>query len=102
MEQARERVFAACRKNRVPFLETCSPENIAAKLDEGVRVIAGHREETARVGRAHQKRTMPVYELRLRFVTARRRGVGYLSCGVRSLALTYWIPERLKNRYNFE
>ena len=60
MKQARERVFAACRKNRVPFLETCSPENIAAKLDEGVRVIAGHREETARIGRAHQKRTMPV------------------------------------------
>src|SRR5438445_13292759 len=60
MKQARERVFAACRKNRVPFLETCSPENIAAKLDDGVRVIAGHREETARIGRAHQKRTMPV------------------------------------------
>jgi 4-hydroxy-2-oxoheptanedioate aldolase len=60
MKQARERVFAACRKNQVPFLETCSPENIAAKLDEGVRVIAGHREETARVGRAHQNRTMPV------------------------------------------
>jgi 4-hydroxy-2-oxoheptanedioate aldolase len=60
MKEARERVFAACRKNRVPFLETCSPENIAAKLDEGVRVIAGHREETARIGRAHQRRTMPV------------------------------------------
>ncbi len=35
-------------------------ENIVAKLDEGVRVIAGHREETATIGRAHQKRTMPV------------------------------------------
>ena len=31
-----------------------------AKLDEGVRVIAGHREETAVVGCAHQKRTVPV------------------------------------------
>ena len=60
MKQARERVFTACRKNRVPFLETCSPENIAAKLDEGVRVIAGHREETARIGRAHQRRGVPV------------------------------------------
>src|SRR5438270_7179530 len=60
MKQARERVFAACHKNRVPFLETGSPENIVAKLDEGVRVIAGHRGETARIGRAHQKRTMPV------------------------------------------
>jgi 4-hydroxy-2-oxoheptanedioate aldolase len=60
MKQARQRVFAACRENRVAFLETGAPENIVAKLDEGVRVIAGHREETARIGRAHQKRTMPV------------------------------------------
>ena len=58
--EARRRVFAACRRNRVAFLETCSPESIAAKLDEGVRVIAGHREDTAIVGRAHQRRTMPV------------------------------------------
>jgi len=60
IRQARERVFAACRQHRVPFLETCSSENIAAKLDEGVRVVAGHREETAIIGRAHQKRTMLV------------------------------------------
>jgi 4-hydroxy-2-oxoheptanedioate aldolase len=60
MREARECVFAACRKNRVAFLETAAPENIVAKLDEGVRVIAGHREETAMIGRAHQKRTMPV------------------------------------------
>src|SRR5437016_577204 len=60
MREARERVFAACRKYRVAFLETAAPENIAGKLDEGVRVIAGHRKETAILGRAHQKRTMPV------------------------------------------
>jgi 4-hydroxy-2-oxoheptanedioate aldolase len=60
MREARESVFAACRKNRVAFLETATPENIVAKLDEGVRVIAGHREETAIIGRSHQKRTMPV------------------------------------------
>ncbi|MFZ3237636.1 MAG: aldolase/citrate lyase family protein [Stellaceae bacterium] len=59
MREARERVLAACRKNRVAFLETCSPENIAAKLDEGVRVVAGHREETAILGRAHQRRALP-------------------------------------------
>jgi hypothetical protein len=29
-------------------------ESIVAKLDEGVRVIAGHREERAKIGRAHQ------------------------------------------------
>ncbi|HXC91372.1 MAG TPA: aldolase/citrate lyase family protein [Stellaceae bacterium] len=60
MREARERVFAACRKSGIAFLETAAPETIAAKLDEGVRVIAGHRAETAAKGRAHQRRTMPV------------------------------------------
>ena len=60
MQEARERVFAACRRNRLPFLETCTPQTIMARLDEGVRVIAGHQEATARIGRAHQRRTMPV------------------------------------------
>ncbi len=60
MQQARAKVFGACRKRGIAFLEGASPETIAAQLDEGVRVIAGHREDTARAGRAHQKRTMPV------------------------------------------
>jgi 4-hydroxy-2-oxoheptanedioate aldolase len=60
MREARERVFAACRRHGVAFLEGATPETIAAKLDEGVRVIAGHREETAVAGRAHSKRTLPV------------------------------------------
>jgi 4-hydroxy-2-oxoheptanedioate aldolase len=60
MRDARDRVFAACRSNRIAFLETCTPETIAARLDEGVRVVAGHREETAIVGRRHQRRQMPV------------------------------------------
>jgi len=57
---ARERVLAACRANGLAFLEACSPANVARRLDEGVRVVAGGREETARIGRAHQKRAMPV------------------------------------------
>ncbi len=60
MQAARDRIFAACRKHKVAFLEACTPENIAARLDEGVRVIAGHSEEAARIGRAHQRRQMPV------------------------------------------
>ena len=60
MEQARRRVLAACRKNGLAFLEGATPQTIAASLDEGVRIIAGHNPETARVGRAHLKRTMPV------------------------------------------
>jgi 4-hydroxy-2-oxoheptanedioate aldolase len=60
MQEARDRVFAACQARGIAFLEACTPENVAARLDEGVRVIAGGREDTAQVGRAHQRRTMPV------------------------------------------
>ncbi len=60
MQAARDRVFAACRARGIAFLELAAPENVVAKLDEGVRVIAGHREVTARIGRAHQRRTLPV------------------------------------------
>jgi 4-hydroxy-2-oxoheptanedioate aldolase len=59
MREARERIFAACRRNGVAFLEGATPDTIAGMLDEGVRVIAGGREETARVGRAHSKRGLP-------------------------------------------
>jgi 4-hydroxy-2-oxoheptanedioate aldolase len=60
MKVARDRVFAACRRNRLAFLESCTPANIVNRLDEGVRVIAGQHRETATMGRAHQKRAMPV------------------------------------------
>ncbi|TXL76768.1 hypothetical protein FHP25_11295 [Vineibacter terrae] len=60
MRDARNRILAACRKHGLAFLEGCTAQNIAARIDEGVRVVAGHREDTARIGRAHQKRTMPV------------------------------------------
>ncbi len=60
MLAARQRVFAACRRNGIAFLEGCNQANIVARLDEGVRVIAGHDPEAARIGRAHQGRTMAV------------------------------------------
>ena len=56
----RDKVFRACRDNGVAFLEIGTPRNIVGKLGEGVRVIAGHSEEAARIGRASQRRTMPV------------------------------------------
>ena len=34
--------------------------HVTIKIDQGVRVFAGHHEEAARIGRAYQKRTMPV------------------------------------------
>jgi 4-hydroxy-2-oxoheptanedioate aldolase len=60
MQEARRRVFAACKSNGVAFLEVCSPANITSKLDEGVRVIAGQEPATAVIGRAHQQRSLPV------------------------------------------
>jgi 4-hydroxy-2-oxoheptanedioate aldolase len=60
MQAARDRVFGACRRNGIAFLEGCSEANIRERLDEGVRVIAGHSESAARIGRAHQRRSMPV------------------------------------------
>ena len=59
MQAARDKVFAACRRNGIAFLEGCTQANIRERLDEGVRVISGHDPEAARIGRAHQKRTMP-------------------------------------------
>jgi hypothetical protein len=60
MQRARDRVLAACRANGIAFLEGGKPDNIVARLEDGVRVIADHNEESARIGRAHQKRTMAV------------------------------------------
>jgi 2-keto-3-deoxy-L-rhamnonate aldolase RhmA len=60
MQEARERVLAACKKNGIAFLEIGTPDNITTKIAQGVRVIAGHSEDAARIGRAYQKRTMPV------------------------------------------
>jgi 4-hydroxy-2-oxoheptanedioate aldolase len=57
---ARARIFAAARRHGVAYLESATPENIVRRIDEGVRVIAGHREDAARLGRAHQRRSMPV------------------------------------------
>jgi 4-hydroxy-2-oxoheptanedioate aldolase len=59
MQAARDKVFAACRRNGIAFLEGCNPGNIAARLDEGVRVISGGTEATSLVGRKHSRRVMP-------------------------------------------
>src|SRR3984893_6726692 len=60
MQAARDRILAACRKNGVAFLQGCTADNVIARIDEGVRVIAGHSEEAASRGRAYQKRKLPV------------------------------------------
>ena len=59
MQEASQRVKAACQANGVAFLQGASPETVAEQIDSGVRAIGGHNEETARVGRAYTKRQMP-------------------------------------------
>jgi hypothetical protein len=60
MQTARDRILAACRNNGIAFLQGCTADNVTERIDEGVRVIAGHSEATAIKGRAHQKRKLPV------------------------------------------
>jgi len=60
MQAARDRILAACRNNGIAFLQGCTPDNVTNRIDEGVRVIAGHSEASAIKGRAHQKRKLPV------------------------------------------
>jgi 4-hydroxy-2-oxoheptanedioate aldolase len=59
MQAARDRIFNACKKRGIAYLEAASVTNIAERIDEGILVIAGGREETATLGRTHSKRTMP-------------------------------------------
>ena len=60
IQKARDRILRACRRNGVAFLQMCTPDNVVLRIDEGVRVIAGHSEASAIKGRGHQKRQMPV------------------------------------------
>jgi 4-hydroxy-2-oxoheptanedioate aldolase len=60
MAEVRQRVRVACQANDLAFLESASLEDVIEKIDEGARIIAGHREEIARLGRAHTRRTMAV------------------------------------------
>ncbi|MXZ20345.1 MAG: hypothetical protein F4Y84_07025 [Caldilineaceae bacterium SB0665_bin_25] len=60
MQEASDRVQAACEANGVAFLQPATAENVAQRIDDGVRVIGGHDPETARAGRTHTERQMPV------------------------------------------
>ena len=57
---ANERVRAACAANGVTFLDGAAPDTVAAQIDRGVRIVSGGSERTARIGRAHTGRTLPV------------------------------------------
>ena len=63
IQEARDRVRNACEAAGIAFLEGATPETVAEKIDAAVRVVSsGGRpgEATAKEGRAHSGRTMPV------------------------------------------
>lgn len=59
---ARQRVFNACKAANIHFLNSASPQNITQMIDEGVMICSSgpQGEETARIGRKHTNRTLPV------------------------------------------
>ena len=60
MLAARARVLAACKANRLAFLNQVSAEDVVERIAEGVMIGAGqHAREAADVGRRHTKRPMP-------------------------------------------
>lgn len=59
VQKAQARVAAACKANNVRFLHGATPKTIVDWLQKGAMVIESN-EETAKVGRAFTKRTMPV------------------------------------------
>lgn len=60
MLAARARVLAACRAAGIAFLEQVTPDNVCARIAEGVRICAGRQaREAAEIGRRHTGRTLP-------------------------------------------
>jgi len=61
LAEARARVLSACRAAGVAFLDGMARDEVAARIDEGVRISGGGAEgEVAAAGRAYTRRAMPV------------------------------------------
>jgi 4-hydroxy-2-oxoheptanedioate aldolase len=59
MREARAKVLAACKKNKLAFLNTVRENDIEEMIKEGVMIGAGARPEVADKGRKFTKRQMP-------------------------------------------
>jgi 4-hydroxy-2-oxoheptanedioate aldolase len=58
MLAARAKVFAACKANKIFFLNSMNPGNVVAMIQEGV-MVGPASQETAELGRKYSKRQMP-------------------------------------------
>ncbi len=56
---AGRRVLAACQANGLFFLDNVLPENVVARINAGVMIGAGRRQDSAEAGRKYTKRKMP-------------------------------------------
>jgi 4-hydroxy-2-oxoheptanedioate aldolase len=59
VDEAGRKVLALCKKNKLAFLDNVLPDNVEQRLDEGVMIGAGRRQDSAEKGRRYTKRTMP-------------------------------------------
>jgi 4-hydroxy-2-oxoheptanedioate aldolase len=60
MQAARNRVLAACRANKIAFLEMVTPDNVVEQIGAGVMVCAGRQgAASAEIGRRHTNRPEP-------------------------------------------
>jgi 4-hydroxy-2-oxoheptanedioate aldolase len=58
MLAARAKVFAACKTNKIFFLNSMSPNNVVEMIKEGV-MVGPASQRAAEIGRQYTKRTMP-------------------------------------------
>jgi 4-hydroxy-2-oxoheptanedioate aldolase len=67
MVEARSRIFAACTANKLAILDMVTPEDVVARLSEGVTIgatsspvlTARNGREAAEIGRRHTERVLP-------------------------------------------
>lgn len=60
MVDARNRVLAACKANKLAFLEQVTPDNVVQQIADGVMIGAGRNAKAAaEIGRKHTNRPQP-------------------------------------------
>ena len=59
LQDVMDRVLAACKAAGLYFLDNVLPENVEARIDQGVMIGAGGNREAAEKGRRYTKRQMP-------------------------------------------
>jgi 4-hydroxy-2-oxoheptanedioate aldolase len=59
VQKAGDKVLKLCKQNKIFFLDNVLPDNVKKRLDYGVMIGAGRRQDAAEIGRKHTERKMP-------------------------------------------